>query len=61
MDKWYKTKFNGTNWEAWGTPPKGSWAHSDNTDCKTEQDAIKDLFYTVRENARDAALMEMEF
>lgn len=55
MEKWWKTKFNGEHWEAWGTHPDGGWVETYNGDNETEQDAIDALFYTLREQARDRA------
>lgn len=55
-DKWYKTNFNGTHWEAWGTHPDGGWVATYNGDNATEQDAIDDLFYELREQALDQAM-----
>jgi hypothetical protein len=60
MDKWWKTKFNGKHWEAWGTSPQGHFVETYSHTNETEKDSIDALFYSNREIERDLLMDRLD-
>ncbi len=60
MSEWYRTDFVNGAWMAEGTTPSGHYANVWNADCKTKEDAIALLIFTIREELAEERAMEAE-